>query len=135
MARRPHPKPTRTYNTHANTKKEMDTIEQEIHELREEVTTLRGELEKLSTLVALLEVAQNPPQFQKGANNKLLYRISFYLFFFGGCEDNRKISWIHWNTICLDNEVGGLRVRRISEFNLELLGKWCWRLVTERHGL
>ena len=43
----------------------MDKIEQEIHKLREEVTTLQGELEKFSTLVALMAVAQNPPQFQQ----------------------------------------------------------------------
>jgi hypothetical protein len=53
----------------------------------------------------------------------------------GGCEENRKISWIDWNTICLEKEVGGLGVRRIREFNLSLLGKWCWRVATERHGL
>jgi len=31
--------------------------------------------------------------------------------------------------------VGGLEVRRSRDFNLALLGKWCWRLVTEGHGL
>jgi len=46
-------------------KGKMDQIEQKIHELREEVTTLRAELKKLSTLVALLAVAQNSPQFQQ----------------------------------------------------------------------
>ncbi|RHN60029.1 putative RNA-directed DNA polymerase [Medicago truncatula] len=32
-------------------------------------------------------------------------------------------------------EVGGLGVRRIKEFNLALLGKWCWRVLTERDSL
>ena len=53
----------------------------------------------------------------------------------GGSEDNRKISWIDWESICLDKEVGGLGVRRIREFNLALLGKWCWRQVMDREGL
>lgn len=26
----------------------------------------------------------------------------------------------------MDKEVGGLEVRKIREFNLVLLGKWCW---------
>jgi len=59
------PKSTRTYNTRANKKERMYQFEKEIHELREEVTTLPGELEKLSTLVASLAVAHNLPQFQQ----------------------------------------------------------------------
>jgi hypothetical protein len=33
--------------------------------------------------------------------------------------------------VCLEKESGGLRVRRVKEFNLSLLGKWCWRLFNE----
>jgi hypothetical protein len=46
--------------------------------------------------------------------------------------DNRKISWIDWNTICKEKEVGGLGVKRIREFNIALLGRLCWRMLTER---
>jgi hypothetical protein len=63
VSRHPRPKPTRIYNTKANIKKEMDKIEQAVHELREEVITLRADIEKLSTLVALLVVWQNQQQF------------------------------------------------------------------------
>jgi len=28
--------------------------------------------------------------------------------------------------------VGGLGIRRIREFNIALLGRWCWRMVTKR---
>jgi len=35
----------------------------------------------------------------------------FSKFFWGGSEDNRKISWIAWNSICLKKEHGGLGVR------------------------
>jgi len=30
---------------------------------------------------------------------------------------------------------GGLGVRRLGEFNLSLLGKWCWRLLADKEGL
>jgi len=50
-------------------------------------------------------------------------------------EDNRKISWIDWDSICLEKEVGGLGVRKLKEFNLMLLGKWCWQQVSESHSL
>jgi len=44
----------------------MDKIEQAVHELREEMITLRSEIEKLSTLVASLVASQNQTQFQQG---------------------------------------------------------------------
>jgi len=38
----------------------MDQLEQEVHELREEVTTLRVEVEKLTNMVSSLRVQQKP---------------------------------------------------------------------------
>jgi len=43
--------------------------------------------------------------------------------------------WVDWNFVCLRKEVGGLGVRRIREFNSALLGKWCWRWLTEKESL
>ncbi|MCH79613.1 cysteine-rich receptor-like protein kinase, partial [Trifolium medium] len=56
-------------------------------------------------------------------------------FFWGGSEDHRKVSWIRWKNVCLGNEYGGLGVRHLREFNVALLGKWCWRLLVDRGGL
>jgi len=42
---------------------------------------------------------------------------------------------VDWNSVCRSKEVGGLGVRRIREFNVALLGKWCWRLLEDRDSL
>jgi hypothetical protein len=52
----------------------------------------------------------------------------------GGGEDNRKISWIRWNTVCLHKEFGGLGVKWLRKFNVSLLGKWCWRMLVDVEG-
>lgn len=38
-----------------------------------------------------------------------------------------KMSWVDLNTVCRSNDVGGLGVRIIRDFNLALLGRWGWR--------
>jgi hypothetical protein len=50
-------------------------------------------------------------------------------------RSQKKIAWIKWDTVCLSVTRGGLGVRRLREFNMSLLGKWCWRMMVEKDGL
>jgi len=71
---------------------------------------------------------------QSSVRYHFLYLIYFKLFFLGS-EDHKKITWVDWHTVCSSKEVGGLGVRSIKEFNVALLGKWCWRLLENRDSL
>jgi hypothetical protein len=59
----------------------------------------------------------------------------FKSFLWGGSEQTRKINWVKWDKVCQNKENGGLGVRRVREFNLSLLGKWCWRMLVDHEGL
>jgi len=61
----PRPKSTRTYNTRANKKREHTSLNKKSTNIREEVTTLQVELERLSTPVVSLVASQGQPQFQQ----------------------------------------------------------------------
>lgn len=56
------------------------------------------------------------------------------MFFLGGSEDVRKISWIQWDIVCCNKEKGGLGVGQLCEFNMALLGKWWWWRLKEECG-
>jgi hypothetical protein len=50
-------------------------------------------------------------------------------------DGNWKVAWISWKQVCMGKEYGGLGVRQTREFNIALLGKWCWRLLVDRGGM
>jgi hypothetical protein len=48
----------------------MDRLEQEVHELRGEVTILRAEVERLTDLVSLMTVTKDHPQVQQRSHQQ-----------------------------------------------------------------
>ncbi|XP_074314882.1 uncharacterized protein LOC141651056 [Silene latifolia] len=56
-------------------------------------------------------------------------------FWWGSENGKKKISWLAWSKLCQPKCRGGLGFRNFHEFNLTLLGKHAWRMLTERNRL
>lgn len=79
-------------------------------------------------------------------NSIPLYYLSFYKapkvvikslikiqrnFLWGINEVDRGMYWVAWDKICKPKEEGGLGVKNIELFNVALLAKWKWRILSE----
>ncbi|GKD77254.1 putative RNA-directed DNA polymerase, eukaryota, reverse transcriptase zinc-binding domain protein [Tanacetum coccineum] len=51
-------------------------------------------------------------------------------FFWGGSNGNNKMAWVKWDNVLASHDQGGLGIGSLKAFNLALLQKWRWRLVT-----
>ncbi|CAL0303504.1 unnamed protein product [Lupinus luteus] len=52
-------------------------------------------------------------------------------FLWGRGEESKGIHWVKWETVCRSREDGGLGIKNLKLFNLSLLGKWRWRLLSD----
>lgn len=50
-------------------------------------------------------------------------------------KKNRSIHWMSWDRMCMPKSEGGLGFRHLHDFNIALLGKQAWRLVTKAESL
>ncbi|RVX23698.1 putative mitochondrial protein [Vitis vinifera] len=57
-------------------------------------------------------------------------------FWWGPKSDGgRRINWLSWDKLCLRKEEGGLGFRNLRDFNLAMLGKQGWNLITKPDSL
>lgn len=99
-------------------------------------------------------------QLSKGGNEIMLktviqaipnYAMSIFLFLKQLCSDMKKvmsrycwrssankkkgIHWMSWDKMSKKKSMGGLGFRNMHDFNLDLLGKQSWRLITQPNSL
>ncbi|GJV67471.1 putative RNA-directed DNA polymerase, eukaryota, reverse transcriptase zinc-binding domain protein [Tanacetum coccineum] len=53
----------------------------------------------------------------------------------GGSKDVRKLAWVKWPIILASHFKGGLGVGSLKSFNLALLQKWRWRMMSNTNAL
>ncbi|XP_074315698.1 putative mitochondrial protein AtMg00310 [Silene latifolia] len=97
-------------------------------------------LSKAGREVLIKAVAQSIPTY---AMSVFRLPINFYdelralvsRFWWGSDGGKKKIPWIAWSQLCRPKCLGGLGFRNYHEFNLALLGKQAWRMITDQDCL
>ncbi|CAK8570652.1 unnamed protein product [Lathyrus sativus] len=56
-------------------------------------------------------------------------------FLWGSSTKQPKTVWIAWNKVCRSTDLGGLGIKKMDLFNISLLQKWKWRILTEKADL
>nr|GEZ20428.1 hypothetical protein [Tanacetum cinerariifolium] len=57
------------------------------------------------------------------------------MFFLGGSHEARKLAWIKWENAISSYDNDGLNVDSLKAFNLALLQKCRWRLLSHKNAL
>ncbi|XP_024200296.1 uncharacterized protein LOC112203585 [Rosa chinensis] len=56
-------------------------------------------------------------------------------FFWGDTDEKKKIHWRSWERLCLTKQEGGMGFKNLYAYNLAMLAKQGWRIVTNPDSL
>ncbi|BFG31061.1 hypothetical protein CerSpe_173350 [Prunus speciosa] len=88
-------------------------------------------------LKAVVQAVPAYPMHIFGFPSKICKEIDSLManFWWGQSGNEKRIHWISWNSLGLSKQSGGMGFRDLHEFNLALIAKQCWRLITEPDSL
>ncbi|CAN1141599.1 Uncharacterized mitochondrial protein AtMg00310 [Linum perenne] len=56
-------------------------------------------------------------------------------FWWGQHDDKRRLKWVSWSRLCTPKSTGGLGFRDLRHFNLALLARQGWKIISEPDSL
>nr|GEV60252.1 cysteine-rich receptor-like protein kinase [Tanacetum cinerariifolium] len=66
---------------------------------------------------------------------KVLLERSRAMFFSRGSYEDRKLAWVKWKNAISYYDNGDLNIGSLKAFNIDLLQKWRWRLLSHKNAL
>jgi hypothetical protein len=122
----------------------LDRTDSFIYLLERIIERLKGWKEKFLSLggkeVLLKAIIQSIPVFAMGIfklPKQLCKEINDAMssFWWGDTEEKKKMHWFTWWRMCIPKNIGGMGFRDLHSFNLAMLAKQCWRLISNPESL
>jgi hypothetical protein len=73
--------------------------------------------------------------FQLPVSSCVSMRRSIANFWWGIIDGRRKLHWRSWEWLSTPKDLGGMGFRDLVVFNQAMLGRQCWRLLTDQSSL
>ncbi|KAJ0936462.1 putative RNA-directed DNA polymerase [Helianthus annuus] len=112
----------------------IDTIKRRLASWKANSLSMGGRLTLIKSVLASLPVyylsLYKAPNKATDQMEKLMRN-----FLWAGSSEDKKLSWVAWDTVTKSKENGGLGVSRLKDVNFAILAKWAWRFQIQKDSV
>ncbi|KAM0061725.1 putative RNA-directed DNA polymerase [Helianthus debilis subsp. tardiflorus] len=112
----------------------IDTIKRRLASWKANTLSMGGRLTLIKSVLASLPVyylsLYKAPVKITDQIEKLMRK-----FLWAGSGEDKKMSWVAWDTVSKSKKNGGLGITKVRDVNFALLSKWAWRFKTQAESI